>query len=352
MKRILHYFNRDTIPPAFAKLFFYEYWPSWVLYFPAIFYWLYLGLRARSLTYFTLANPGVENGGAFGGSKEKVLSKIADEYKPRTMQVEVSKGYSSFLEIFNETAFLFPIICKPEEGERGYRVKKVFSFDELEAYFHSSPGNFIIQDFINYPEEYGVLFYRYPNGKTGISSLTKKRFLSVTGDGISTIKLLLQKSTRAKMQIARLSKEKPSLLNRIPSEGETVLVEPIGNHCKGTEFIDACHLINQQLIDTFDKITKPIDGFYYGRFDLKTTSLEDLYQGKNIRVLELNGTNSEATHIYSTDMNIVKAYRAIFDNFKIVFDIAMENKSKRMTPPSFFHVAKKVRTYFKSRNKN
>jgi hypothetical protein len=352
LKRFLKYFNRDTIPPALAKIILYEYWPVWVVYFPAFFYWLYLSLRARTFTYFITTNPGLENGGAFGGSKEIILSKIGEDYKPRTMHVNASMDYSQFLEIFNESAFLFPIICKPDEGERGYRVKKVFSFDELESYFQTSNGTFIIQDYINYPEEYGVLFYRYPSGKTGITSLTTKRFLSVTGDGTSTVEQLLRKSTRARMQIERLLKERPNLLKHIPSDTEQIVVEPIGNHCKGTEFINCCHLINEQLIETFDKITKPINGFYYGRFDLKVTSLEDLYQGKNIKIMELNGTNSEAIHIYSKEMNIVKAYKAIFYNMKIVFEIAMENKAKGVKSPSVFLVTKKVRRYFKLRKKN
>ncbi|MCX8478342.1 MAG: hypothetical protein ORN56_00965 [Chitinophagales bacterium] len=352
MKRFLKYFNRDAVHPALAKIILYEYWPVWVVYFPAFFYWLYLSLRARTFTYFITTNPGLENGGAFGGSKEIILSKIAEDYKPRTMHVNASMDYSQFLEIFNESTFLFPIICKPDEGERGYRVKKVFSFDELESYFQTSNNTFIIQDYINYPEEYGVLFYRYPSGKTGITSLTTKRFLSVTGDGTSTVEQLLKKSTRARMQINRLLNERPNLLKHIPADTEKIVVEPIGNHCKGTEFINCCHLINEQLIETFDKITKPINGFYYGRFDLKVTSLEDLYQGKNIKIMELNGTNSEAIHIYSKEMNIVKAYKAIFHNMKIVFEIAMENKSKGVKSPSVFLVAKKVRRYFKLREKN
>lgn len=349
MKNIFKNIHRDNIHPILAKLFLFEYWPVNVVYFPAFIYWLYLSLRARSFTYFVATNPGLENGGLFGASKEKTLSFISEEYKPRTMHVDATMEYSAFLEVFNESAFLFPIICKPDEGERGYMVKKVFSFDELEAYYKNAKGNFIIQDYIHFPEEYGVLFYRYPSGKKGITSFTTKRFLSVAGDGFSNVEQLLKKSTRARMQLSRLAQEKPKLLKHVPAENERVVVEPIGNHCKGTVFIDVCHLINEQLIDTFDKITKPINGFYYGRFDLKVTSLEDLYQGKNIRILELNGTNSEAIHIYSKEMNIIKAYRTIFQNMNIVFEIAMENKSKGITSPSVFLTAKKVYRYLNSR---
>lgn len=352
MKRFLQYFNRDSINPVLAKLFFYEYWPVWVMYFPAFFYWLYLSIRAKSLTYMVTANPGLENGGAFGTSKGHLLSKIDEAYKARTMLVNISTTYSDFLEQFINSHFLFPIICKPDEGERGYRVSKVFSFDELENYFKSSPANFIIQEFISLPEEYGVLFYRYPSGKVGITSFTTKNFLRVTGNGLLTVQQLMEKSTRAKMQIERLLQERPKLLKYIPNDGEEILVEPIGNHCKGTQFINVNHLITEQLIETFDKITKPIDGFYYGRFDLKVSSLEDLYQGKNIKVVELNGTNSEPTHIYSPEMNIFKAYKAIFQNMKFVFEIAMENKSKGIKSPSVFLIAKKVNQYFNSRTKN
>ena len=62
-------------------------------------------------------------------------------------------------------------------------------------------------------------------------------------------------------------------INRIPINIEKVLLEPIGNHCRGTRFINFNHVINEDLNTAFDKISLPIKGFYYGRFDLKAKTI-------------------------------------------------------------------------------
>jgi phosphomannomutase len=60
------------------------------------------------------------------------------------------------------------------------------------------------------------------------------------------------------------------------SLGENRLLEPIGNHCRGTKFVNANHLINNQLDEVFSKISEGFEGFYYGRFDMKVESIDDL----------------------------------------------------------------------------
>ena len=79
----------------------------------------------------------------------------------------------------------------------------------------------------------------------------------------------------------------------------------------------------------FDHIGKSIPDYYYGRFDLKVPSLDDLYQGKNIRIMELNGVNSEPAHIYDPDMRIGPAYRALFRQARIIQQIAVYNHRQR-----------------------
>ena len=102
-------------------------------------------------------------------------------------------------------------------------------------------------------------------------------------------------------------------------------LEPIGNHCRGTTFYDAHHLINDKLNQVFDKIALEIHGFYYGRFDIKVPSLEDLYHGKNIIIFELNGVSSEVAHVYDPNYKLIQAYKDIAANMKIISLIAKKN---------------------------
>ena len=82
----------------------------------------------------------------------------------------------------------------------------------------------------------------------------------------------------------------------MPASGEERLLQPIGNHCLGTKFIDASHLIDPNLVAVFDEIASGIEGFNYGRFDLKVKDLDALKRGEEIMVPELNGVTSEPGH--------------------------------------------------------
>ena len=88
-----------------------------------------------------------------------------------------------------------------------------------------------------------------------------------------------------------------SLWDTVIDEGKTIRVEPIGNHNRGTKFVNANLLITPKLVAVVDEIVKHIPGFYYGRIDLKAQSIGKLLNGEEIRVLEFNGVNSEPTHI-------------------------------------------------------
>ncbi|MCH2044453.1 MAG: hypothetical protein MK212_10090 [Saprospiraceae bacterium] len=49
-------------------------------------------------------------------------------------------------------------------------------------------------------------------------------------------------------------------------------MQPIGNHCRGTMFLDGNYLINEEMIEGFDKITSRIEGVYFSRYDLRCPS--------------------------------------------------------------------------------
>ena len=112
-------------------------------------------------------------------------------------------------------------------------------------------------------------------------------------------------------------------LNRILEEGEVMFLEPVGNHCRGTEFLSGQHIINDKLVNIFDEITKNFIGFDYGRFDLKINSLEDLYEGKGIKILEVNGVNAEPAHVYDRTYNLYKAYKDVKRQLDIIYRIYM-----------------------------
>jgi len=304
-----------------------------------------LSLRNKSFAYFSVANPGIDLGGFFGESKSKILSLIDKEYLPKSISVRENSDSDFIKKRLQLEGINYPIIAKPDVGERGNDVCKVNSEKELIHYHSKSHFNYIIQEFIEYDLEFGVLYSRLPNSEKGeVSSVTLKEFLTVTGDGKCSIVELMKKSTRARFQIERLKKEMGNAIQRIPLNNEKVLLEPIGNHCRGTRFIDSNHLINENLNIAFDKISLLIKGFYYGRFDLKVKTISDFENGNFIKIMELNGASSEPGHIYDSSFTLFKAYKDLLYHWKRLADISAINMKNGLKPVSFGFI---VKTYWK-----
>ena len=265
-------------------------------------------------------------GGFFGESKTAILKEIPQDYLPKTLFFDSRVTLSDIVAEMKSRGLNFPVVCKPDKGERGYKVEKINDLGDLSHYLETSFDGLIVQEFVDFPIELGVLYCRFPNSKKGrISSVVRKQFLNVVGNGKSTIRELLQQSLRARFQIPELERRWQSKLNQILPLGETWLAEPIGNHSRGTCFLNANHLINAELESVFDRISLEIDGFCYGRFDLKVSSLEELYKGNTIRVMELNGVISEPAHIYDPSMTLLKAWNSIFAHMKTLYQIAKAN---------------------------
>ena len=324
-----------------------EYWSWWLLVIPIWPLWLWYGLRLRCATWFTVVNPGMEDSGFLGESKIKILDSIPNAYKPQTVFVQYETAFEAVLHSVKDSNLQFPLICKPDIGGRGRKVEIIKSIEDLEKYHSEIEESYMIQAIIPYELELGIFYVRLPNEDKGrITSIAIKGFLKVMGDGSSSIKQLMLNDYRASLQIERLSKQMN--LERIPNSNEYILLEPIGNHCRGTSFINGNHLINETLNEVFDEISKQIEGFYYGRFDLKVKSLEDLFKGDTIQIMELNGLTSDAAHIFDPYFRLRDAYATQIKQCKISYQIARQNLKAGFKPTPLFELIKKSLGYLKN----
>lgn len=305
-----------------------EYWPFGIVQFPSIVYWLWLSLRARSLVFFSAANPGIPMGGMFGESKFDILQKIPRQYTPITLKVELPASADSITETIRKADLRLPVIFKPDIGERGYHVQKISRFDEIPMYLKESSGPILIQELIEGPLEFGVFYARFPGEEKGrVISLVGKEMLSITGDGTSTLLELIMNNDRAKLQLKKLEIAFKDQLAAIVEAGKRIELVSIGNHAMGTRFINANHLINDRLSGTFDKISADIAGFYFGRFDLRCESLDDLYGGR-VKIMELNGCGAEPAHIYDIKFPLWKAFQELIRHWDYIFQIAKANRAR------------------------
>ena len=77
-----------------------------------------------------------------------------------------------------------------------------------------------------------------------------------------------------------------------------------------------------------DQLAKKIEGFYYGRMDIRYESIELLREGKNFMIVELNGSGSEPTHMYDPKHSVFFAWREISRHWYLMCKISMINHAK------------------------
>ncbi len=319
-----------------TKIFKWEYWPTWIIYFPVFFYYLFLSVKARSFFFFSMANPGMEMGGLYNCSKYKQLKHIPAEFKPKTLYVKASTPLHLIHTGLSDNELDFPLIAKPDRGERGISVSLIHDNNQLKKYLKQATFDFLVQEYIDSPFEAGLFYYRIPGqGSGSIPSLVVKGFLTVTGDGQSTIKELIFQIPRARLVATQLLKREDIQAGEILPPGTRRILEPIGNHNRGTTFLDGNHLGNSELLYFFDALSCQIPNFHYGRFDLKAPSEEDFKKAKGIKILEVNGVNAEPAHIYDPNAKFWKGIRTLLHHWKIIYTISMENKKEGFKPVSF-----------------
>lgn len=354
-KNTSYLYDKLSTSVLWAKLTRWEFWPFSVFYFPVIFYWTWLVMKTRSFFFFTASNPGIEFGGMLGESKDKIYKTINPQYIPKTFKLKPGINLIDFKSRLKTEHLNFPFILKPDIGERGWMVELIKNEKDLSKYLNEVKVNFLVQEYVHLPVELGVFYYRFPDRANGtVSSVVVKEMLSVTGDGRSTVREMIMQDVRAKMHLETLEDSNFEIMDYIPAHGEEVELVSIGNHCRGTTFLNGNHLINNKLIALMDKISKEVDGFYFGRFDLRCKSLDDLYEGRNFKIIELNGAGSEPAHIYHPGFPLVQAYKDIAHHLKVLARISMLNHKNGHPYMTFKNGIKeviKIRKYNKQKGK-
>jgi hypothetical protein len=346
--------SREWLTRFLIRLRHWEYWPFEVVYIPVFAYYLYLAAKARSLFFFSASNPAIESGGLLGESKIDIMDRIDDRFKPKTLFFDESVLTGEIIDRMLLAGFWFPIIAKPNQGERGWRVEKLTSEAELTHYLLDNRQELIVQEYVDEPIELGVFYYRMPGQQTGtISSIVQKEFLSVVGDGLSSLRELIRQNDRALLQLPTLTKRYGGQLNEVLKKGVVRQLMPIGNHCRGTKFINASHLITPELMAVFDRISLPIEGFYYGRYDLRCHSVSDLYRGETIRIMELNGAGAEPAHIYQPGFSLWEGWQTLLRHWHVLYTISRENHRRGvpyMTTQQARSIGLRIQSYKKTKS--
>ncbi len=336
--------GRRLLRSSICRKMRWEFWPPYIFYIPIVLYYVYLGLRFRSLTLFTAANPAIPEGGFIGESKTQILDNLAGtnpyvaRYRPVKAGCSPENKIKQVLDFMREINTRFPIVIKPDVGQRGAGVTIIRSEKELTNHLSDFEGDVIVQEYVD-GREYGVFYYRYPDEKTGrIFSITDKRLLKLTGDGQSTLEQLILMDDRAVCMARFHMRNHQQRLFQVPEKGEEIPLVEVGTHALGAMFLDGKEIFTPELEMAIDKISKHFKGFYFGRYDIRTPSIADFKRGKNFKIVELNGVTSEATHIYNPGNSLWYAYKVLMRQWRIAFEIGAVNRKHGIQPAAPGHL--------------
>jgi hypothetical protein len=329
IKRIPKWFLSED-PTKLTNSF--EFGPAWWIHLPMKIFGLFWGFRLGNLGFFAAANPGLENGGLYDYSKNDGLDRFDPVNRPISILVSFPFDHSEIVAKMEAEGINFPLVAKPDFGERGREVEFLENEEALQEYFaDKKDGKYIIQEMLKEGLEFGVFYSKNPeSGQSQITSLTLKIPIQVVGDGKNTVRNLIWNHPRA---VRYLDEINCSDFDYVPGKGETVKLSRKGNHCKGAVFLDCKEYIDDDLVKVFGKICSPVDGFYYGRLDVKVNRFEELWDSQKIKLIEVNGCNSEPIHIYSPGNTYLEAIKSVGYHFSIMAKIARINlKAKKFKP--------------------
>ncbi|MDH3744127.1 MAG: alpha/beta fold hydrolase [Acidobacteriota bacterium] len=330
IRRLSSWSGRRKLLGAIRRKLEWEFWPWWLIYLPLFPWILWQGLRHRSLTLFTAANPGINSGGFVGESKAAILGAIDRRWVARFQKIRATDSPATRLETTHEflerEALELPVVIKPDVGERGSGFSIARTEGELAAAVTEAAHDLLIQELIG-GVELGVFYVRRPGDETGrIFSITEKKLLKLTGDGRSTLEELILRDDRA-MRLAPIHLDKMAgELERVPAAGEEIPLVDMGVHSRGALFLDGSRFHTPEMEAAIDEISRSFEGFFFGRYDLRAPSHDAFCRGENLKILELNGVTSEATHIYDPSYSYLAAVRVLRGQWELAFEIGAGNR--------------------------
>lgn len=347
--RVATWRGRRLLFGAWQRWRRWEFWPSWLLYAPLVPWIAWLALRHGGLRVVTAVNPGMPAGGLCGEKKLPILTALAAAWPERVARTgfvprgDLAARTAQVRSFQHEHGLAFPIVLKPDVGERGSGVAIVRDAAALRLALDERPGDLLVQEYVPGVEA-GLFYVRRPCEAHGsLTSITDKRMIAVTGDGASTLETLILRDPRAVcLAPVHLARHAASLA-RVPAAGEIVPLVDVGTHSRGALFLDGAALATPALAAAVDRLSRGHPGFHLGRYDVRADSAEALRAGE-FRVVELNGLTAEPTDIYDPRHGVLYAWRTLAAQWRTAFEIGAENVARGARAASWPEIAALWRT--------
>ena len=255
--------------------------------------------------------------------------------------------------LFRSRDLNWPIVLKPNAGQRGAAVRVIEDDTSALRYFHEHPQATLAQKFHAGPHEMGIFYIRFPDQSVGqIFSITDKQFPRVVGDGHSTLAELIWSDARLRMQADRFLQRHAERADEVLALGQTFMLAKSGNHCQGTKFLRGEHMRSPELEQAIDRIAQRWPDFSFGRFDVRYADMNEMRAGRGLAVVELNGLTSESTDIYDPSNSLLWAYRRLSQQWKLAFAIGAAHRKRGVQPASWREIIADARNFYDSRSQD
>lgn len=337
----------NTSPNILTKNILWQNLPPWILYPILIPHVIKLCLKYKAnISIISISNPIFPYGGLpfaskkemfepFKNHKEFLRYKLISNNIDLKRRIELSENFISKIN--------YPVIAKPDKSHRGIDVHLLKNKEDLVNLLKTQKWDYLLQEYCDYDYEYGIFYCRQPDEKKGkIISLSLKMIPIIVGNGKDNLKDLIINSD--------IDNKKP-LLERFSEQSELILKKDeifktmvCASHSRGAIFTDAVKDITQELIDKTDQISN-INGFYFGRFDVRAKSPDELRNG-NFKIIEINGATSEFIHIYDKNYSFNQGISDLKKQWNILFEISNKNRNKSINKLSLYKFLSKYISFF------
>ena len=324
------------VKKIFNRITNWETWPFKLLYAPIAPVTVWYMLKSGSVWFFTPSNPKITFGGMDGEPKKEMYDLIPKHLYPSTFNMLPQQNFETVKMELEKSGIKYPFIVKPEVGCQGILFRKIDEEAALENYHSKIPVEYIVQELVSYPMEVSVFYIRHPQEKKGtITGFLHKIPLQVVGNGKDTLEYLIRHHPKAQKRIGELLSKHKARWNEVIPKDEKYMLSYAANHNRGAHFVDLKDEIDNKLVAIFDEISISINDFFYGRYDIMCSNVEDLKKGKNFTILEYNGCGAEPNHFYDTGYTLLGAYKEILKHWKALYQICKYNSEQGIKPWPF-----------------
>ena len=313
--------------------------PKWLNLVPMVLQWAWLGLRYRSFTLPSTANPGITSGGLVGEGKLEYFAAMGPLARAACaahvgVANEAGLDADALLPRMRAAGLEFPVVAKPDIGWCGYGVRLLENAQSLDDYLRRYPHGetFVLQRYLSEPGEAGIFYMRAPDEARGrLIGILLREYPAVVGNGRDDIASLVEADPRLRRAIAAAGHEFRYEPGRVPAAGEQVRLSTVASTRVGGCYRDGSSLATPALLARVEAIARDMGEFLVGRFDVRFADAAGLQRGE-FTIMEVNGAGSEAVHAWDPKYSIREVYGIVFAKQRRLFEIADAQRRRGLKP--------------------